>query len=222
MNRLTHFIQFLILKPEAIFAIPGIRRIRGYTMQTIAGVYQMREHIRHIIREDIRGAIVETGSWKGGLGAYMAQFGRETWLFDSFEGLPPMTEKDAEITGPKGLATYVQTGYIAVPEKMAREIAAKLGVKPHIIKGWFNESLPKYKNEIGPIAVLRLDGDTYDSTIDALNILYESVVKNGIVVIDDYYDFRGCREAIYDFFTQNKIAPAIHRYPFGRAYFVKG
>jgi O-methyltransferase len=220
-TRIAHLIQFLVLKPRALFAIPGIRRIKGYTMQTIAGIYQMNEHIRYVQQKNIPGAIVETGSWKGGLGAYMAQFGRETWLFDSFEGLPEMNEKDREITEPKGLAMHEKTGYIAVPEQMARDIAAKLGTKPHIIKGWFIDTLPKYKQEIGAISILRLDGDTYDSTQQALEILYESVSPGGVVVVDDYYDFSGCREALYDFFKKMNIAPALHRYPFGRAYFVK-
>lgn len=164
---------------------------------------------------------METGCWKGGLGAYMALFGRETWLFDSFEGLPELSEKDAEIADPKGLPLHEKTGYIAVAEQTARDIARKLGSTPHIIKGWFSDTLPKYKEKIGPIAILRLDGDTYSSTKEALEILYDSVVAGGIVVIDDYYDFSGCREALYDFFKERHIAPALEQYPFGRAYFKK-
>jgi hypothetical protein len=221
LHRGLALLQFFALKPQAIFAVPGIRKIKGYTMQTIAGVYQMNDHIHSVIKNNIPGAIVETGCWKGGVGAYMAQFGRQTWLFDSFEGLPEMNEKDSEITGPKGLALYEKTGYIAVPEQMARNIAEKLGTQPHIIKGWFKDTLPRYKNEIGPISILRLDGDTYDSTIQALESLYDSVSAGGIVVVDDYYDFSGCRDALYDFFRARKIAPAIQRYPFGRAYFLK-
>jgi O-methyltransferase len=221
MNRFIHLIQFFVLKPKALFQVFSIRRIKGYTMQTIAGAYQMHEHIGELANKNIPGSIVETGCWKGGLGAYMALSGRQTWLFDSFEGLPELTEKDMEIAKPKGLPLNTITGYIAVSENNAREIAAKLNVKPRIIKGWFNETLPSYKKEIGPIAILRLDGDTYSSTKEALDILYENVVVGGIVVVDDYYDFKGCREALYDFFNEQKINPAIKQYPFGRAYFKK-
>lgn len=221
IHRFGNLLQFFVIKPQAIFSVPGIRRIKGYTMQTLAGVYQMREHIQDVKNRDIEGAIVETGCWKGGLGAYMAQFERPTWLFDSFEGLPEMTERDKDITSPKGLALYKKTGYIAVPEEMARHIAEKLKTKPNIIKGWFNDTLPRYKKEIGPIAILRLDGDTYASTKQALDVLYESVSRGGIIVVDDYHDFGGCREALYNFFQEHKITAAIHRYPFGRAYFVK-
>ena len=222
MRRIIRLVQFFILKPKAIFAVFSIRRIKGYTMQTIAGVYQMRDHIETLNNEALQGAIVETGSWKGGLGAYMALFGRDTWLFDSFEGLPELTEKDRDIAEPKGLALNEKTGYIAVSEEYAKTIAHKLGTTPHIIKGWFSDTLPRYKEEIGPIALLRLDGDTYSSTMEALTILYDNVVKGGIVVVDDYHDFSGCREALYNFFNERGIAPALEHYPFGRVYFRKG
>ncbi|MEK7669408.1 MAG: TylF/MycF/NovP-related O-methyltransferase [Patescibacteria group bacterium] len=221
VKRFINLVQFFILKPRAIFEIFNIRRIRGYTMQTIAGVYQMQDHIQEIKKNNIKGAIVETGCWKGGLGAYMASFGLETWLFDSFEGLPEMTEKDEEIAVPKGLALHQKTGYIAVSEENAKQIAFKLGTKPRIIKGWFNETLIKNKEKIGPIAILRLDGDTYSSTLEALEALYDNVVIGGVVVVDDFYDFKGCRQALYDFFQTQGIAPAIITYPFGRAYFIK-
>lgn len=221
MNRFINLIRFFVFKPQALFQVFTIRRINGYTMQTISRVYQMHDHIQELTRKNVQGSVVETGCWKGGLGAYMALSGRETWLFDSFEGLPELTEKDMEIAKPRGLELHTKTGYIAVSEETAQEIARKLNVKPHIIKGWFNETLPKYKKEIGPIAILRLDGDTYSSTKEALDILYENIVTGGIVVVDDYYDFKGCREALYDFFKEKKINPALQQYPFGRAYFKK-
>jgi O-methyltransferase len=190
-------------------------------MQTFARVYQMHDHIRTLDREGIRGALVETGCWKGGLGAYMALSGRETWLFDSFEGLPPLTEKDREIASLKGLPFGIESGYIAVSEEHVRTISRKLGVNPHIVKGWFSDTLPASKEAIGPIAILRLDGDTYSSTLEALQILYDSVVEGGFVVVDDFYDFEGCRLALQDFFREADIAPALHEYPNGRAYFRK-
>ena len=190
-------------------------------MNTLAAVYQMHDHIAYVKEHNIPGAIVETGCWKGGLGAYMAQFGRPTWLFDSFEGLPAMTEKDRDLALPKNLPLHTKTGYIAVAESRVHSISKKLGVEPHIIKGWFEDTLPQHKGDIGPIAVLRLDGDTYDSTLQALEILYNQVSEGGFVVIDDYDAFRGCREAVYDFFVSRKIAPRIMDYPYGKPYFRK-
>jgi O-methyltransferase len=220
-RRLTTLIKFIVLKPRVLFSVLAIRKIRGYTMQTIPRVFQMEDHIGYLNENNIEGAIVETGCWKGGLGAYMARFNRTVWLFDSFEGLPEMTKDDVEIVEQKNLEYNKITGYIAVDEQHARDIAQKLNVEPNIVKGWFSDSLPKHKDEIGKIAILRLDGDTYSSTLEALDILYENVAIGGLVVVDDYYDFSGCRKALYDFFVQQEISPEIREYPFGRAYFVK-
>lgn len=220
-RRIVSFVKFFVLKPRVLLAVPAIRKIRGYTMQTIPRVYQMQDHIEYINQCGVEGVIVETGCWKGGLGAFMARFDRPVWLFDSFEGLPEMTKDDVELVEQKGLEYNKVTGYIAVDEQHARDIAKKLKVEPHIIKGWFSDTLPKHKEAMGAIAILRLDGDTYNSTLEALEILYDNVSEGGVVVVDDYYDFSGCRKALYDFFSQHDIAPEIHEYPFGRAYFVK-
>ena len=203
---------------RSIFAI---RRIKGYTMQTFASVYEMEDLIREADARKIPGAVVETGCWKGGLGAYMARFGREVWIFDSFEGLPELTQEDADLAASKHLALNTKTGYISVPEACVQEISAKLGVKPRVVKGWFDATLPASKAAIGPIAILRMDGDTYGSTMQTLDALYDSVSPGGMVVIDDYFDFEGCRHAIYDFFAKRGISPAIHMYPYGRPYFCK-
>ena len=93
MSRLIHLIQFLILKPLFIFSLRNILRVRKYTLETIFVIYQMDELVRHAPP----GAIVEAGCWKGGLGAYMALSGRDTYLFDSFDGLPETSEKDSDM-----------------------------------------------------------------------------------------------------------------------------
>ena len=69
----------------------------------------------------------------------------------------------------------------------------------HIVKGWFQDTLPAFKDEIGPIAILRLDGDWYESTKCCLEHLYEQVVPGGYVIIDDYGCWGGCRIATDEF-----------------------
>lgn len=188
-------------------------------MVPFSGVYQMHEHLRDLKQRAVPGAVVEAGCWKGGLGAFMALSGRDTWLFDSFEGFPEFTEQDVDIVASRGFPLHTKTGYLAVSEQNAHDIADKLHVTPHIIKGWFKDTLPKHKKAIGSIALLRLDGDTYSSTKDSLEALYDSVSPGGIVVIDDFNSFQECRQAVYDFFAEKRIAPPIESYPFGRAYF---
>jgi hypothetical protein len=86
----------------------------------------------------------------------------------------------------------------------------------HVTKGWFNESIPSVAADIGPIIFLRLDGDLYASTMDVLQLLYDKVNPDGLVYIDDWGSFNGCRRAVEDFRTEKNItAPVnyIREYP---------
>ena len=153
-------------------------------------------------RTGLPGAFVECGVWKGGCIATMAWVARQAkskrgiWLFDSFEGLPEPTGKD----GPKG---WEHVGDYAAPQEAAEELLfSKLKVRPddvHVVKGWFQDTLPVYKGEIGRIAILRLDGDLYESTKCCLEHLYDQVVPGGYVIIDDYGCWEGCKMATDEF-----------------------
>ena len=88
-----------------------------------------------------------------------------------------------------------------------------------IIKGWFQDTLPVNKPE--RIAVLRLDGDWYESTKVCLNELFDRVVNGGVIVIDDYGDWEGCKKAIDEFFEERKILPFLHHIDKGGRYFFK-
>lgn len=213
--------RFFIVKPRALLFLPLAWQIRAYTMAPFSSVYQMQDHLRELACSGIQGAVVEAGCWKGGLGASMARSGRETWLFDSFEGMPEFTEKDIDIVRTRSLPLHTKTGLHAVPITYPQEIAARLGVKTHVVKGWFKDTLPEYAARIGPIALLRLDGDTYDSTMQTLDSLYDQVAMGGVVVIDDFYSFTECRQAVYDFFAKRQVAPKLFLYRFGRAYFTR-
>ena len=85
--------------------------------------------------------------------------------------------------------------------------------------GWFNETLPKYPGK--PIAVLRLDADWYQSTMDVLTYLYPHVVQDGVIIIDDYYYWQGCALAVHDFLSANKLAEQIRQFRESYAYMIK-
>ena len=68
-----------------------------------------------------------------------------------------------------------------------------------IVKGWFSETLPEYP--LSSIALLRLDGDLYESTMDCFQQLYHKVVKGGIIIIDDYLSWTGCSRAVHDYLS---------------------
>jgi hypothetical protein len=76
------------------------------------------------------------------------------------------------------------------------------------VQGWFSETVPGYNfNE--PIAVLRLDGDWYESTMVCLEHLYPLVVKGGLIVIDDYYMWDGCARAVHEYLGKQKSSDRI-------------
>ena len=93
--------------------------------------------------------------------------------------------------------------------------------KVHLVKGWFQDTLPIYKKKIGKISILRLDGDWYESTKVALDNLYDCVVSGGYVVIDDYYFWDGCKKAVDDFILERKLQVTIRRQDASGAYFIK-
>jgi O-methyltransferase len=148
---------------------------------------------------------------------------RDVYLFDSFEGLPPATEND----GHSAIEYQKKTDAIDYHDNCKAEIefaqrAMKIsGVKNvHIIKGWFENTLPGYEFK-SPILILRLDGDWYDSTMQCLENLYEKVVPGGLILIDDYHTWDGCTRAVHDFLSKHNIPTRIRESRNGVCYFYK-
>jgi len=158
---------------------------------------------------EIPGSVVECGTWRGGMIAGIADvLGRDRryYLFDSFEGLPPAKEID----GPSALAWQSNTTGVdyfnncTASEDEARTAMSMSSAKHYeIIKGWFNETLPRVRMA-QPIAILRLDADWYDSTKCILANLAPSVTRGGLIVVDDYYTWDGCAQAVNEFAALRK------------------
>lgn len=173
----------------------------------------------------IDGCIVECGVWRGGMIAGIYDYikvKRKCYLFDSFEGLPDVKENDGE-SARIWQETNIGVGLdncraeILFAEK-AMELANS---KSHnIIKGWFDITIPK--TEISEkIAILRLDGDWYDSTMICLENLYPKVAENGLIIIDDYYAWDGCSRAVHDYLSNNNCPLRISQTRTGVCYIVK-
>ena len=161
--------------------------------------------VETIIREDIPGDLVETGVWRGGASIFMAAllkaFGdkeRKVWCADSFQGLPT---PDLEKYPQDEIAVWHQHDELAISLEEVKENFSKydlLDGQVQFLVGWFKDTLPTAA--IDKVAVLRLDGDMYESTMDALNALYEKVSVGGFVIVDDYgLPEDTCRRAIHDF-----------------------
>lgn len=161
----------------------------------------------------IEGCVVECGTWRGGMIGGIAYLlgDREYFLFDSFEGLP----EAKEIDGAAALAWQSDKnspGYFdnCKAEMEFAENAMKVSgsSKYHINKGWFSETLPHFDKK-KKIAILRLDGDWYDSTMDCFSNLYDCVIPGGIIIMDDYYAWDGCARAVHDYLSKNSLTARI-------------
>ncbi len=209
--------------------------IQPYTMVGHARLLNIYDLAYSAESQETEGAFVECGVWRGGCAGIMAFVAmrhgtkRKTWLFDSFEGLPHPTDKD----GVKA-ATYAKqdvSGELKSikmnvgPLEDVKELLFKILKLPQdsicTVKGWFQETLPKKKNQIGPIAILRLDGDWYESTKCILDNLYDNVVSGGYVIVDDYGSWEGCKKAVDEFLQSRGLNPELHLIDASGLYFKK-
>lgn len=162
----------------------------------------------------LQGSFVETGVYRGGTTAIMMKLlmqfdkSRKLHAFDSFEGLPKPDSMDGDNSfGIKG----VQGSINASLDEFISNLKTWNAWDDNIIqisKGYFNETLPA--STVKQIAFLRLDGDLFISTHDALVNLYAKLVPGGYIYIDDYGSFTGCRKAVDIFRTKNHIFEKIH------------
>jgi O-methyltransferase len=166
----------------------------------------------------IPGAVVECGTWRGGMIAGIAKMlslqKRNYFLFDSFQGLPEAEDIDGESAkkwqSDKSSRIYFDN--CKAEKKYAKQSMQISGATNYFIKeGWFNDTLPTFdKNE--KIAILRLDADWYKSTKECLENLYDNVIIGGIIIIDDYCVWDGCTKAVHDFLSNRKLTDGIYQY----------
>jgi O-methyltransferase len=221
MKKKLLFLMGLFSAPQHFLTY---RMMREYTMITS---YLYMKNLALAARfKNVKGAIVECGTWRGGMIAGIARTlgnDRQYFLYDSFEGLPPAREIDG-VTAMEWQADKTSKKYYdnCKAEMSFAESAMKLSGASHyqIHKGWFNDTLPGYESK-NIIAVLRLDGDWYDSTMECLNNLYRYVVPGGLIIIDDYHTWDGCTRAVHDFISKNNLPVRICQYDNTLCYWVK-
>lgn len=165
--------------------------------------------IQRVIREKVPGDFIETGVWRGGacifmraaLNAYPDGCGRQVWLADSFEGLPKPDGRYRQDEGDRhSMFQALSVSLDSVKSNFSRY--GLLDDRVRFLKGWFKDTLPTAP--IKSLAILRLDGDMYSSTMDSLLNLYWRLSVDGYVIIDDYGIAR-CRQAVDDFRASNQI-----------------
>lgn len=166
---------------------------------------------------DVEGCIVECGVWRGGMIAGIAELlgpDRQYVLFDSFAGLPAAQAID----GPQAIAWQADIDSPAyydncsAPIESARTAMRMSGARyVAVVPGWFRDTLPEFAPP-APVALLRLDGDWYESTMLSLTCLYPHMAQQGLIVMDDYYTWDGCSRAVHEFLARESSTWRIHQF----------
>ena len=160
--------------------------------------------IEDVLVKGIPGDLMETGVWRGGAAIFMrgvlkcyAVEDRVVWAADSFAGLPP---PDPETYPADNGQTLHTVSFLAVSLAKAQANFARYGLldeQVRFLQGWFRETLPRAPMK--RLAILRLDGDLYESTMEAFTHLYPKLSVGGYLIVDDYGAVPVCREAVHDF-----------------------
>jgi len=183
----------------------------AHTMIGIKRLYNLQQCVQTAIEDGVPGDLIETGVWRGGatvlMRAVLAAYGdrsRTVWVADSFEGLPP---PDAERFPADRNDRHHELDYLRVSEDQVRETFRRYGLldgQVKFLKGWFRDTLPSAP--MARLAVLRLDGDMYESTMEALEALYPKLSPGGFAIVDDYGAIPACRQATDDYRRRHGIA----------------
>ena len=184
------------------------------TMVGRARLRNLRDCIDELIRDEVPGDLIETGVWRGGASIFMRGVlrargvdDRLVWACDSFEGLPPPSSKYPADRGARW-HTVDHLGVSLDEVKANFERYGLLDDQVKFVKGWFKDTLPGLNDR--KWALIRLDGDMYESTMDALGALYPNLSPGGYLVVDDYF-VPACREAVHDYREQHGLREPIHQ-----------
>jgi len=207
--------ETILLDTQGDLDRPGVDgRLRNYSefSYTLVGrkrLDNLQRCIEDVLSNAVPGDFLEAGVWRGGccimMRAVLAAhdcLDRNVWVADSFSGLPPSHQ-------PPDRAYPMDSSLLPVLAVSADEVRANferfglLDGQVKFLPGWFNESLPR--SNTGPLALLRVDCDLYESTTAVLEALYSRVSPGGWVIIDDYGILPPCKQAVDEFRESNHI-----------------
>lgn len=214
------------------WARPNMKEVVQYypgseqTMMARWAADKLHELMDDVERHQVPGDFIETGVWRGGLTIFMRAFlkahgdtTRKVWVADSFQGLPKPNYK--KYPDDKGLdlsgVSWLKVSLEEVKANFARY--GLLDEQVVFLKGWFSETLPTAPIE--KIAIARLDGDLYESTMDALVALYPKIAVGGYIIIDDYGAVPACAKAVHDYRTVFGINDVIYPIDWTQVYWQK-
>jgi hypothetical protein len=185
---------------------------RAHTMIGLKRLDNLQHCVETVLKDSVPGDFIETGVWRGGSCIFMRAIlqaygdrGRKVWVADSFAGLPAPSDQFPADTGD----VHYQYSALACSQDEVAENFRRYGLlddQVRFLKGWFKDTLPTAPIE--RLAILRLDGDMYESTMQALEALYDRLSPGGFVIVDDYF-LKPCAQAIHDFRDRRAISDTI-------------
>jgi hypothetical protein len=205
--------------------IPLHTQCRPYTMTSLERMHTLYKAVEYVVNGKIPGDCVECGVWRGGssmLAALALQtFGdthRDLYLYDTYEGMSKPSEKDRDFQDAPAAPRWEQDQQaeynrwcLAPLEEVTKSMRQTdyPEDKVKFVKGKVEDTLPKIAPD--KIAILRLDTDWYESTYHELTHLFPRLVVGGILIIDDYGHWKGAREAVDQYFAEQKLNVFLHR-----------
>jgi hypothetical protein len=200
---------------------------RLYTMTSIERLYALYTSVNYILYNKIPGSFVECGVWRGGSSMLIAKMlynrnitDRKLYLFDTFEGMSSPSKNDKDFLGTE--ASLLLKKNILNKKNSVWCLADLTDVQTNMrltnfpdekiiyIKGKVENTIPTtLLNE--HISLLRLDTDWYESTKHELIHLFPKLENNGVLIIDDYGHWEGCRKAVDEYIRDNKINILLNR-----------
>lgn len=184
----------------------------AHTMIGLDGLNNIQHCIEDVIKNNIPGDLIETGVWRGGAVIFMRAILQEfniknksVWVADSFQGLPAPNSVQYPADTYEFNLNHTNT-VLSISEEMVKQNFSKYGLldeQVKFLKGWFKDTLPSAP--IDTLAVIRLDGDFYESTMDALINLYPKLSIGGYIIIDDFGAMQPCAQAVEDYRKTHNI-----------------
>ena len=201
-----------------------IAAVRPFTMTSVERIAVLLDATRHIVSNKVHGAIVECGVWRGGstMAALLTlkslpETERDIYLYDTFEGMSEPTDKDLSCEGmsaaeelgrtPRGTGRWCYASLEDVKANVYSTGYPESNI--HFIRGKVEETIPGTLP--GPIALLRLDTDWYESTKHELEYLFPLLDPKGVLIVDDYGHWAGARTAVDEFFRSRRNQYFFHR-----------
>lgn len=199
-----------------------------FTMTSVDRMFSLYQSVNYIIDNNIEGDFVECGVWRGGSSMMIACILKERniqnrfiYLYDTFEGMSAPSSDDVDYSGKDakrllmndiGNKTNAPIWCYATEDDVIANISlTKINLDQiKLIKGKVEDTIPAQRPK-SSISLLRLDTDWYESTKHELLHLYPLLSKNGVLIIDDYGHWQGCRKAVDEFFAKSDSKNILHR-----------